>query len=868
MTGISLIGVARGVLVLLLSLPGLASFGQRSFDAARRVSSVLRDQNFRNGIYVLVSDRSGFEQWMKENLPSVGFIRSSAHSFIYRIPAIDRSGFRRLEYAPLVKFMESLNRYPRPERELTGIDLSLNGVNAVHHFFESVTGDGLSVSIKEEAFDKADIDFKGRVLDPDAIPSSPSTHATNMATIIAGGGNTSPDGKGVAWKALMDFSDFANLLPDDDERFSAKGISVQNHSYGVGIENYYGIESFAYDKQCRAIPELLHVFSAGNAGLETSTEGPYAGIAGFANLTGHFKMSKNTISVGGVDRLGVISSLSSRGPAHDGRVKPETTAFGAGGTSEAAAIVAGISLLLQDAYRSSFGKLPPSDLLKAVLINSSVDRGRPGVDYEYGFGVVNALRAVQTIQENKFFLYPAFSGTEIKFSINIPTHANQLKVTLVWNDPEADAGSGKALVNDLDLEVTEVSSANVFRPWVLSSFPHLDSLRKNARRGPDHVNNVEHITIENVQPGEFTVSVKGFGTFRSPQSFSVAYEVSSSPQWMFPTTSDAIPSDEEIILRWDSQKNSGTATLEWKYTDTNEWIYIQTVDLSDDGAAWRTPAGRGLVQVRLRNEENILIASPSFIVSRKPVVTLLYKCPDEALLSWANVNMPAYHIFSLGEKYLQKVGITSDTLYKIVGSQPQGTYFSVAPVDSIQGLMSRTINFSGASQGCYLNSFLPRELVTDSVILDLKIGTNVGLQSIIFERLSGSGFVVLQTLAPPGGKEFALKDLRPVPGPNYYRVRIVRDNGQVVESQLEQVIYTRQNDITFYPNPVRQGEPVFVVVDSDQVQFRVYDFLGRLIEESSDDGEIKTIEAGLPRGTYIIRAITPDRTLSGRLIVY
>ena len=83
-----------------------------------------------------------------------------------------------------------------------------------------------------------------------------------MATILAGGGNSGPQGKGAAWQARLVSSDFARLAPDDDQQLGQAGVSVQNHSYGVAIENYYGLDAVDYDRQCRQLPTLLHVFSA------------------------------------------------------------------------------------------------------------------------------------------------------------------------------------------------------------------------------------------------------------------------------------------------------------------------------------------------------------------------------------------------------------------------------------------------------------------------------------------------------------------------------------------------------------------------------------------------------------------------------
>ncbi|WP_040574034.1 S8 family serine peptidase [Pontibacter sp. BAB1700] len=101
--------------------------------------------------------------------------------------------------------------------------------------------------------------------------------------------------------ALIAHSSFEELFPDKSETLLTQGISVQNHSYGVGVENYYGLEAQAYDQQSYQHPELLHVFSSGNSGDKSETSGTYANLPGIANLTGQFKTSKNTLSVGALD---------------------------------------------------------------------------------------------------------------------------------------------------------------------------------------------------------------------------------------------------------------------------------------------------------------------------------------------------------------------------------------------------------------------------------------------------------------------------------------------------------------------------------------------------------------------------------------
>src|SRR5204863_2806673 len=92
-----------------------------------------------------------------------------------------------------------------------------------------------------------------------------------------------------------------------------------------------------------------------------------------------------------------------RGPAYDGRLKPELVAFGEDGSSGAAALVSGTALLLQQLYKQITGVLPPNSLVKAILINSADDVGNPEVDYKNGFGSLNTNNALKTLKTNRFF---------------------------------------------------------------------------------------------------------------------------------------------------------------------------------------------------------------------------------------------------------------------------------------------------------------------------------------------------------------------------------------------------------------------------------------------------------------------------------
>ena len=187
-----------------------------------------------------------------------------------------------------------INEFHIPKEELTtgAYDLTLNKINYVHERFPGLNGDSLQAIIKERFLDTADIDLKNRIFRTGMEANFVTSHASLMATMIAGAANTSPFAKGCADAASVGSTDFLNLLPDTDSLFQQKKVSLQNHSYGTVVENMYGNEAAAYDVQANTIPVMVHVFSAGNSGAAIPANGTYANVPGYANLTGNFKQAK------------------------------------------------------------------------------------------------------------------------------------------------------------------------------------------------------------------------------------------------------------------------------------------------------------------------------------------------------------------------------------------------------------------------------------------------------------------------------------------------------------------------------------------------------------------------------------------------
>lgn len=782
----------------------------------------------------------------------------------FEILLLEKDLLSKFEKDPNILFIDAHNK-AKVEADFDYANSAFNRISKLHHFNPELTGSSSKISIKELSFDPTNIDIINRSFTTTVTPASTAQHATNMAILIAGAGNSFYKTKGVASNASITASDFGNLFPDSPTIFKVNNINIQNHSYGVAIENYYGNEAVAYDQQIYQNPTQLHVFSAGNSGKLKPASGTYQNML-FANITGNFKQAKNVLIVNAVDTTLSINSLNSRGPAFDGRLKPELTAYGSGGTSDAAALVSGISTLVHEKYQSVNQKIPDASLTKAILIASADDINAIGIDYLSGYGSVNAYKAVRLVQGNQYLNVDVSSNTQQSISISVPTGVRELKVVIVWSDPAAVVNSNTILVNDIDSWIN--SSVGKTLPWVLSTFPKPDSLMAPAKRKEDHLNNVEYITISNPLQETVTLTLKAGNLIGGTQKVSVAYWFNQNQifSWDFPHASDILEGNKKNLLVWEAPQNK-VGDLFVQYNQ-GSWLPVQSnIDLNNY-LYWKCPDTLATAKLKMVVDAQEFLTDESMI---SPLIKMktAFNCPDKIGLTWDKVKgTSGYDIYSMGNQYITKISSTTDTLISFLPNT--NLFYSVTPLLGVKaGLKSELINYTLQGSFCYVNFFTATRASASEIKIDLSLSSWFDVDHINITKTARGISSLLKKLLPSNSLTIELVDSELIPEVMSYQAEVVFKNGTKIISDKVNIVLEPKGKALLFPNPVTSNDDLTILSAGDDSKFRITDLLGRLVYEK----ELKEIQEpidvlNLPTGFYLYQLISSSGSVndSGRFI--
>ena len=304
------------------------------------------------------------------------------------------------------------------------------------------------------------------------------------------------------------------------------------------------------DNAGQALRRIPIIFAAGNARNDGVCN--LSSAAGFPNFRSVLPPStaKNVITVGAVDAdTNAMTDFSSWGPTASGRLKPDIVAPGCRlisdgesgivsaipakgigrmcGTSMATPVVTGVvSLMIEKMVKLGQTKTSvfPSTY-KALLIHGAEDLGRPGPDFEYGYGRVR-LPATLNLMDDKAFLQATIKreGEVQSYEIQVAPGASEIKATLVWDDRPTGVFSDETLSNDLDLVLVSPSGQTNL-PFVLNAVPGKET--ELAQPAVDRLNVVEQVLVRQPIVGIWRIEVRAskVGSPTGGQTYSLVSSV-------------------------------------------------------------------------------------------------------------------------------------------------------------------------------------------------------------------------------------------------------------------------------------------------------------------------------------------------------
>lgn len=572
-------------------------------------------------------------------------------------------------------------------------------------------GDGISIGVGDNTSGIQHVDLRDRIINYNPAPYT--NHGMHINGIVGGAGTMNPNGEGFAPHATLIDHLYNLVWARTGTMVQDHNMSVTNNSYAAvagncAYEGLYDAYSQALDTLCLQYPNVLHVFASGNDGSMSCP--PY--LPGFGTVTGSYQPAKNVLVVSQTDKQYVWGVNSSRGPVRDGRLKPEITAIGtlvmstrnieqylyAGGTSMASPMVAGAGALIQQRYKQlNGGVYPPSDLVKVLLMNGTMDIGNPGPDFTFGFGMMDLYRSLQMLNNTRFARNSVTNGTQQNTTISVPANTAQLKVMVYWHDVPASVLAATQLVNDLDLEVIDPSN-NTTLPWVLDPAPA--NVNNNAVRGADHLNNVEQVTIDNPAAGNYTIRVKGTTIPSGSQSYVIAYDfIPTGVQLTYPSAGAMVPSTDSLHAFWDASPDTvHTYTLEFSDNNGGSWA---TINNNIPGKQRHytfyppsTSSHQSLMRLS-RNGTSQQFTSGLFTTNPQPVLQLnSVQCPGYINLFWNKIpNATSYLVLRKKGPFLQPEATVTDTVYTLKGLSLDSTYYvSVQPlINGVPGFRSLAV---------------------------------------------------------------------------------------------------------------------------------------------------------------------------------
>ncbi|KAA0215837.1 MAG: hypothetical protein DYG94_06685 [Leptolyngbya sp. PLA3] len=516
------------------------------------------------GAYVRLHDDAPLDQSTEQIITAAGgIVRDvlvSANGYVIEIP---RDRIRALADNDAVQWIEpALPRMSEVALYRNNENRALTGADTAQSVY-GLDGTGVNVLIYDAALAlSSHTFFGGRLTTLDS--SGVIAHATHVAATVGGAGVVGTGNhRGMAPNATLfsagfEYNNTGTFLynnPGDIENdygnaINNRGVVLTNNSIGTNTESNgfscaiqgdYGVTDVVIDSIARGSigNAPIIVWAAGN-----ERQGSRCDVEGFGDYYSAAPPAgaKNHLCIGAVNANDdSMTSFSSWGPTDDGRMKPDFSAPGCQsngdggvtsasnssttattvmcGTSMASPTACGIVALMLEDHRAQFtGRADPlSSTVKAILAHTAVDRGNAGPDYQFGYGSIRAVAAIDQMRLDAHAEMDVEQGEVRTLVFDVAPGQPSIKVTAAWADVPAAANAVNALINDVDIRLIS-PGGTTFYPWTLNpASPSSPAVRTAA----NHRDNIEQVLVDNPQSGQWRCEVVGYSVPSGPQTVSI-----------------------------------------------------------------------------------------------------------------------------------------------------------------------------------------------------------------------------------------------------------------------------------------------------------------------------------------------------------
>ncbi len=198
-------------------------------------------------------------------------------------------------------------------------------------------------------------------------------------------------------------------------------------------------------------------------------------------------------------------------------------------------------------------------------------------------------------------------------------------------------------------------------------------------------------------------------------------------------------------------------------------------------------------------------------------------------------------------------------------------YLSISPVTSTAGQVNTVwTNICAIALPVTLTSFTASKTATGAA-LQWKTASETATKNYEVERsANGKDFTAIGTVTATNratGSSYFYTDAQPLADVNYYRLKMVDNNGGYRYSSTLKLNFSKETGLQLYPNPAHDVVVLSGLKQHNMIRLLTLD--GRLLKSFTTDSETATLSlADYPKGTYVVECGDGKNTQRQKLIRY